>query len=419
MNQPKPTSHDEPLPSYCLRYGWSADPFNIAADKPPYYIPGLWDQLLDVVQHAYQHENSLIAVIGAPGIGKSIFLEQLLLQIDSSTLTSVLNKSPITLDILLSHLSKDLGVPLPAGETFEERFDNQLSSIQLTAQTCLLIIDDADQLPADVLQQLLYFVEQQTDYQMRLHIILLGTPALITLLSQTAATRSKNPKIRYVTLEPFTRQETAAYLLHRIKTIDRHSKVPFSTESMSSIHDNAQGLPQQINVLAKQLLLQGKITQGAKKSFHKKSIMKWVLWILSVLLILIGVSLMAYKYFNRCCSNNNDLNYKANLSANNPLNTLLNNLHDAQLKIPTTYSAANSTYCPLLDNKQLQHSLVHNAFKKHAIKSIKSAHAHATKTKKIAHTPATTNTKTKIAVVKKTNTQIAQVTAAPTSSAKS
>lgn len=254
------------IPAYCLRYGWHDDPFHISADKAPYFIPAHWDQLLDVIQKTYQQENALIIIKGKPGTGKSIFLQQILRQIDSNTLTCVVSATKdFTLNSLLDVLCTNFQVAQPSREALEDQFDDLLEAIQLVTQSCLLIIDNAHLLRHDVLQQVLIFVEQQTDYQMRLHTILLGTPEIKTTIETIANTRPKPSTIYLLNLRPFNANETADYVKHRIKTIDNNSQSPLTHETVHYIHHQAKGIPHHINRIANHVLNTGKIIKPAKQ----------------------------------------------------------------------------------------------------------------------------------------------------------
>lgn len=255
MNQVVNPSLDKSLPSYCLQFGWSANPFCTQSDKAPYYIPTSWDQYLDVIQHVYQHENALISIIGPHGCGKSTLLKQTLLQIDSNILTSVhFDSQKITAETLLLTLHHEFNVPLPMGDSLEERYDNLLGDLQLNAQSCLLIFDNAHLLSLEVIQQIYYCLEQQTDYQMRLHFILIGDQSLKQLIDTAGYNRSKQIKIHNLLMHEFNHYETEQYLRHRIKTIDQDSLIPFDNDTINYILTQSSGYPAKINKTAAYVL---------------------------------------------------------------------------------------------------------------------------------------------------------------------
>ncbi len=269
MNQAVNPRLEKSLPSYCLRFGWSADPFCTQSDKAPYYIPSSWDQYLDVIQHVYQHENALISILGPRGCGKSTLLKQTLLQIDSNILTTVLlGSNKITPETLLLTLNYEFNVPLPMGDSLEERYDNLLGNLQLNAQSCLLIFDNAHLLSQEVIQQIYYCLEQQTDYQMRLHFILIGDQSLKQLIDTAGYNRTKQIKVHNLSMQKFNQHETAQFLQHRIKTIDQNSQLPFDNETINYIHTQSSGYPAQINKSAA-TVLQHLIKQKHKKTRSK------------------------------------------------------------------------------------------------------------------------------------------------------
>ena len=296
MNQVVNPSIDASLPSYCLRFGWSADPFNSHSDKAPYYIPSSWDQYLDVIQYVYQHENALISIVGTRGCGKSTLLKQSLLQIDSNTLTHVLyGNHKLTPESLLLSLSHAFNLPIPLGETLEEKYDNLLSSIQLNSQPCLLIFDNAHLLSIEVIQHIFYCIEQQTDYQMRLHFILVGDLALKQLLDTAGFNRPKQIKIHSLLLQKFNQSETTHYLQHRINTVNRLSQLPFAIETIKFIQTKSSGYPDQINKTASDVLQHGiKQNQILNLPLTKSSSFSFQPWLIGGLLTLVIICAVSF-----------------------------------------------------------------------------------------------------------------------------
>lgn len=248
------------LPAYCHRYGWDTDPFSIQNDKSPFYVPPFWDQYLDVIQHVYQHENALITIMGPAGSGKSTFLKQLLFQIDSNILTNVVDaKSLLNAEALVNSMSNAFLSASPADDSVEEQLDHLLNAIQFNSQHCLLIIDNAQQLSIDIVQYLFYCVEQQTEYHMRLHIILCGDPTLKQLLDTATFSRSKQIKIHPIHLQQFKAQDIKYYLQHRINNMGEHHQNPFNNDFITHIQSETNGNPRNINLKAQQLLQNGMI----------------------------------------------------------------------------------------------------------------------------------------------------------------
>ncbi len=246
------------LPEYCHRYGWLADPFGVNNDKAPFYVPSYWDHYLDLIQYIQQHDNALITITGPGGSGKSTFLKQLLLQIDSNILTCVIDaKMPLTSQSLIENMSTAFLSQAPAGDTIEEQFDYLLNAIQFKSQHFLLLIDNAQLLTNDVVQNILYCIEQQTDYQMRLHIILAGDSSLKQLLDTISFSRTKQIVVRTLTLQQLKQQEIHHYLQHRINNIGDQNQNPFNSDIIKTIHSESKNYPHEINLKAKHVLLHG------------------------------------------------------------------------------------------------------------------------------------------------------------------
>lgn len=236
--------------NYWRYYGLRRNPFVLGVrDESEFYLAPRWEQCFDLIHYLCREANVLLTVVGEKGGGKSTFLSYFLDHFCEDMQTCRLSGSPhLTAAPLMTELTKAFALSAPEAGTLEEQLDAQLTQMQYASKPCLLTIDNAHRLPDETLQALLYFVAQQSENQMRLHVLLLGEASL--------QERLKEKEIcHHLTLEPFDQQETKNYLAVRLTAAGLPAAVPFSQASLTRIYNLTGGVPSRINAVARQALI--------------------------------------------------------------------------------------------------------------------------------------------------------------------
>lgn len=261
------------LSFYWQHYGLNQDPFPAVFDESIYFPLPQWEHHLDLLQHLINNENVLLAVIGAEGSGKTTFAAQLSQMFnDSFQIHSFAADSLFSTRKLVRELEAGFNLKAPLNEAPEEQLDAQISEVQHKEQTCLLIIDDAHFLPLETINSLLFLLKQQSRNQMRLHIILFGDKNLHAKLANLAKHEMSANIIHTVELEPFTLEETKQYLHYRLNKAGLNTDSPLSQISVEKIYANSDGVPDKINRMAQQILLEQlkkKIDQTGSSMFKR------------------------------------------------------------------------------------------------------------------------------------------------------
>jgi len=240
---------------YWRYYGLRRDPFSFAAKESDSYISLRWEQYFDLLHYLCTSNNVLLAVTGAPGAGKTTFLKQFLRQLNEEIHVVSLTASP-KFDVaqLCETLIKEFALPAATSENLDEQLETHIANLQYHERLALLVIDDAHRLPPAALRALLYFIKQQSENQMRLHILLVGESALKDNLAALTSEKSDQGLFHHLALEPFQLEETEFYLNHRLSVAGLPASSPLSRAAVKRIHDLARGIPAQINVTAQRIL---------------------------------------------------------------------------------------------------------------------------------------------------------------------
>lgn len=124
-------------------------------------------------------------------------------------------------------------------------------------ETTVLIVDEAQSLPLDLLEEIRLLANIETDHEKLLSVIIAGQPELAARLNNTELRQLKQRVALRCELRPLTRMETETYIAGRIRAAGGVASHVFTREAVALIHDAAHGLPRTINVIADNALLGG------------------------------------------------------------------------------------------------------------------------------------------------------------------
>lgn len=244
------------LTFYWQHYGLKKDPFSSLSEPSMFVNLPKFEHHMDLLLYLIRNENALLAIIGEKGCGKSSFMMHLTSQIDDAMhMQHIAADSLMTPDKLLNVICKGFEIDYQPSANKEDNLDNIIAKIQYKDKTCLLTIDDGHFLPLESLQLLLHLIREQSETQMRLHIILLGDHNLQSKLSNLVKHDLLGNMIHAIELEPLTMDETKQYLRYRVNQASTTKNFPFSDTEVERIHFFSKGIPEQINIQAQQSLL--------------------------------------------------------------------------------------------------------------------------------------------------------------------
>ncbi len=242
--------------NYWKFYGLKQEPFNTLTDVSANYLPPRWEQIFDALHHLCRTSNSLLVVTGVRSSGKTTFARLYANQADDSVTSCLITATSETNPSFLQlALEQGFNLSERTGDTLEEQLDAHLATLQHSSKICLLIIDNAHTLPTESLQVLFYLIRQQSEAQMRLHVLLVGLPELKDRLLEINEKNNDQEIITCFELSLFTPEEIQLYIHHRFLVAGLPAKIPLNKSSIDTICENSGGNPSEINLLAKRLLI--------------------------------------------------------------------------------------------------------------------------------------------------------------------
>jgi general secretion pathway protein A len=256
------------LPMHEEYYGFVEKPFSLTPDPKYLYKSESHANAFDLLQYAIRRREGFVVVTGDIGTGKTTLCRAILEQLDRKTFTALVLNPFLSEEDLLRIILQDFGVVSReeikrgrlAGVSKQELIDTLneflLSLLPLRAGA-LLIIDEAQNLPRQVLEQIRILSNLETDKEKLLQIVLVGQLNLKDLLrSPELRQLDQRVSIRYE-LKPLTREETSAYIAHRLTIAGGGAVVSFAPRALDLVHKYSSGIPRLINLLCDRALLGG------------------------------------------------------------------------------------------------------------------------------------------------------------------
>jgi general secretion pathway protein A len=249
-------------------YGFTEKPFSLTPDPKYLYKSETHANAFELLQYAIRRREGFVVITGDIGTGKTTLCRAILEQLDRNTFTALVLNPFVTEEDLLRLVLRDFGVVSRdelkrgrlAGITKQDLIDTLnefLLSIQRLGARALFIIDEAQNLPAQVLEQIRILSNLETDKEKLLQIVLVGQLNLQTVLrAPNMRQLDQRVSIRYE-LHPLNRDECAAYVAHRLAIAGGSANVSFTSRAVDLVHRFTGGTPRLINLVCDRALLGG------------------------------------------------------------------------------------------------------------------------------------------------------------------
>jgi general secretion pathway protein A len=255
-------------------FGFIELPFSIAPDPRYLYMSGQHREALAHLLYGVTTEGGFVLLTGEIGTGKTTICRGLLEQIPENTDIAFILNPKVSTGELLATVCDELGIQYPEEnhsiKVFVDRINDHLLSTHANGRKTILIIEEAQNLSADVMEQIRLLTNLETSKQKLLQIIMVGQPELKEMLERPGMEQlSQRITARYH-LGPLTKKEVNEYINHRL-TIAGVSSRLFPDSLTDLIYRLSRGIPRLINVICDRALL-GAYVQG-KQSVDKKTLL--------------------------------------------------------------------------------------------------------------------------------------------------
>jgi putative secretion ATPase (PEP-CTERM system associated) len=243
---------------YVYYYGFKEKPFQINPDPNFLYLSPNHDHALKYLEYGIERNIGIILLTGEVGSGKTTLVQYLRRQIGENLDLAVLSNTNLSADELLSCILIELGIETDTtGKAHHlNLFKNYLKSLDTERRRVILVIDEAQNLPKDALEEVRMLSNFQADDGLPLQIFLIGQPELRTILKSPGMHQIRQRIAVNYHLDGLNREETRNYIEYRL-TKAGAARNPFTPEAVDLIFKSASGIPRSINILCDSALLYG------------------------------------------------------------------------------------------------------------------------------------------------------------------
>jgi general secretion pathway protein A len=249
-------------------FGFVQPPFSLTPDPRFLYRSESHDVALQQVWQAIRRKEGFIVLTGDIGTGKTTLCRTLLEQFDQTTFTALILNPFLSVEELLREVLISFGVvskeALKTGrlstaskhELVRTLHDFLLSLVPLHG-SAVLLIDEAQHLSTDVLEEIRVLSNLETNDQKLLQIVIVGQLNLLDVLHK-AELRQLDQRISIrCSLKALTREEVEAYVTHRLWVARGSTSVTFTPKAFDLVHAMSGGVPRMINLVCDRALMVG------------------------------------------------------------------------------------------------------------------------------------------------------------------
>jgi general secretion pathway protein A len=240
-------------------------PFTLAPDPRFMFMATSHREALAHLLYGIQEGHGFIQVVGQVGTGKTTLCRTLLDQVGyEAEIAFIFNPSPSEIE-LLEAIHREFGLATGAKTRTELVAELNRFLLQKKAQgrRVLLVIDEAQNLEPDVLEQIRLLSNLETDSAKLIQIVLIGQPELDDALARSDLRQLRQRITVRWELAPFSRKEVAQYVEHRLSVAGNPNSGIFSPAALRVLHRRSRGIPRLINSLADRALL-GAYSRGRR-----------------------------------------------------------------------------------------------------------------------------------------------------------
>jgi general secretion pathway protein A len=253
---------------YATFFGLKHEPFSIAPDPRYLFMSERHREALAHLLYGVNSGGGFVLLSGEIGAGKTTVCRCFLEQIPRRCNVAYIFNPKLTVPELLQSVCEEFGIPIPPNtdgtatvKDFLDPLNQFLLMTHAVGQNNVLVIDEAQMLSAEVLEQLRLLTNLETNDRKLLQIILIGQPELREVLQRPELEQLAQRVIARYHLGALSEAETEAYIRHRLAVAGMTVAMPFDAKALQRIHRLSRGVPRRINLLCDRALL-GAYSQG-------------------------------------------------------------------------------------------------------------------------------------------------------------
>jgi len=245
-------------------YGLRANPFNVNPDPRYLFLTRHTEEALACLTYGIQSRKGFVLLTGEVGTGKTTLINKLLewLRLQQVATAFIFN-SRMNVPQFLDYMMADFGIQHDsrAKSQILLRLYNWLLDRYRAGETAVLIVDEAQNLSDEVLEEIRMLTNLETFTEKLLQIVLVGQPELEQKLKQPQLRQLRQRLTLRAKTHALTLDETRAYVQQRLRIAGSNGQQIFEPEAVATIHSHAMGIPRVINLLCEHCLVSAFVDQ--------------------------------------------------------------------------------------------------------------------------------------------------------------
>jgi general secretion pathway protein A len=253
---------------YTSFFGLAEKPFAITPDPRYLYLSERHAEALAHLLYGINESGGFIQLTGEVGTGKTTVVRTLLSRVPHHADVAVILNPRVTPVEFLLTICEELGLEIAAADRdsvkqMVDALNRRLLQAHAAGRRIIVLVDEAQNLSFEVLEQVRLLTNLETPTQKLLQIILIGQPELRDLLDQTELRQLAQRITGRYHLMPLSREETKGYVRHRLRVAGAAEEI-FTPAALTEVHRLSSGIPRVINVACDRALL-GAYTQETRR----------------------------------------------------------------------------------------------------------------------------------------------------------
>jgi type II secretory pathway predicted ATPase ExeA len=245
-------------------FGLRANPFNVNPDPRYLFLTRHTEEALACLTYGIQSRKGFVLLTGEVGTGKTTLINKLLEWLRTQQVpTAFVFNSKMNVPQFLDYMMADFGIPCDTRSKSQIliRLYNWLLERYRAGETAVLIVDEAQNLPDEVLEEIRMMTNLETFTEKLLQIVLVGQPELEQRLKQPQLRQLRQRLTLRSKTHPLTAEETKAYINQRLRIAGSNGQQIFETDALNAIYRYSGGIPRVINLLCEHCLVSAFVDQ--------------------------------------------------------------------------------------------------------------------------------------------------------------
>src|SRR5437870_2186922 len=245
-------------------FGLRANPFNVNPDPRYLFLTRHTEEALACLTYGIQSRKGFVLLSGEVGTGKTTLINKLLewLRLQQVATAFIFN-ARMNVPQFLDYMMADFGIPCDSRTKSQVllRLYNWLLDRYRAGETAVLIVDEAQSLSDEVLEEIRMMTSLETFTEKLLQIVLVGQPELEQRLKQPHLRQLRQRLTLRAKTHPLSLEETKAYVAQRLRIAGSNGQQVFEPEALLDIHRYSHGIPRVVNLICEHCLVSAFVDQ--------------------------------------------------------------------------------------------------------------------------------------------------------------